>query len=118
MADGMTFNRSFTNMKLKKSHTSSVRRRKVGTRLTYYSFIQRAQLVTGDATMPKPVRRVEVEDIRTLLPWDTRDVGFISVSSDYEDEVTDADLDRLRAHVRDNFGPIPDDAVVIDGPAW
>ncbi len=43
------------------------------------------------------------------LPWNT---------SDYEDEVTDADLERLRAHVRENFGQIPENAVVIDGPAW
>ncbi|MGO4480390.1 MULTISPECIES: hypothetical protein [Rhizobium] len=62
----------------------------------------------------------KIEDIRDTLPWNTKNIGAASAlnSSDYEDEVTDADLERLRAHVRDNFGPIPEDAVVVDGPAW
>lgn len=60
-------------------------------------------------------RMRKVEDIRPLFPWKN---DSVLISSDYEDEVSDADLERLREHIRANFGPIPEDAVVIDGPAW
>ncbi len=40
------------------------------------------------------------------------------VTPRYDDEVTDAELDWLQMHVRANFGPLPDDLVLVDGPAW